>query len=299
MTQLSIGSWAFAFGPFEQNPWPFERVLKYAKEAGYDGIEVNGFLPHPVPELYPTRQMRAELLQLIQSYGLGVSAYAPDFRMVPPAIVTKESYLELLKRHVEFTKDLGADLLRVDTVTPAGPLNGREYQERFARLIDTWHASSEITAEAGLRLVWEFEPGFWLNKPSEVLRTVREVQHPSFQILFDTSHAYMSGVIGAKQDGERELLTGGVLEYASLLDGHIGHFHLIDSDGTLHGEETSTHAEFGAGYIDFQALLASHSATFNALSWWCVDFCFNAEAEVWGREAVPFIKQLVKEAATQ
>lgn len=24
----------------------------------------------------------------------------------------------------------------------------------------------------GVRLVWEFEPGFWLNKPSEVLRTV-------------------------------------------------------------------------------------------------------------------------------
>ena len=294
--KLSIGSWAFAFGPFEHEPWSFSRVLSYAREAGYSGVEVNGFLPHPVPDVYDTVSKRKELLGEIHSHGLGVSAYAPDFRHAPPAAASKESYLELLKNYLDFTVDLGTKILRVDTVTSPVPVSEETYASRFARLIDTWHASSELAADAGVRIVWEFEPGFWLNKPSEVARAVKEVNHPAFQVLFDTSHAYMSGVAGARQAGQKELLQGGIAEYARLLEGHIGHFHLIDSDGTLHDEETSTHAEFGAGKIDFTSFLRETNDIFLPLEWWCVDFCFNSEVEAWGKQAVGFIRNAVKES---
>ena len=40
--KFSIGSWAFSFGPFESNPWSFQKFMEYAAEAGYDGIEING-----------------------------------------------------------------------------------------------------------------------------------------------------------------------------------------------------------------------------------------------------------------
>ena len=53
-------------------------------------------------------------------------------------------------------------------------------------------------------LVWEFEPGFWLNKPSEVKNLVEAVDHAHFKLLFDTSHAYMGAVVGARQTGEKE-----------------------------------------------------------------------------------------------
>ena len=103
-----------------------------------------------------------------------------------------------------------------------------------------------------MRLVWEFEPGFWLNKPSEVNRVVDAVDHPHFKLLFDTSHAYMGAVVGARQTGEKETLAGGVVDYARLLAPHIGHFHVIDSNGSLHHGETSTHTPFGAGAYRFQ-----------------------------------------------
>ncbi|WP_261305965.1 sugar phosphate isomerase/epimerase family protein [Paenibacillus andongensis] len=294
--KLSIGSWAFAFGPYEQQPWSFSRILAYAKESGYDGVEVNGFLPHPVPDVYDTIAKRKELLNEIRSHGLAVSAYAPDFRKAPPAVADKEAYVELLKRYIDFTVDLGTDILRVDTVTSPAPVNEQTYANRFDRLMDTWHASAELAAEAGLRIVWEFEPGFWLNKPSEVVRAVKEVNHPAFQVLFDTSHAYMSGVVGARQAGVQERLHGGIVAYAKQLEGHIGHFHLIDSDGTLHDEETSTHAEFGAGKIDFPSFLRETESIIRPLDWWCVDFCFNAEVEAWGKQAVRFIRNAIKEA---
>ena len=52
MPKISLGSWAFSFGPFESDPWSFSQVSEYASEAGYDGIEINGFRPHPHPDDY-------------------------------------------------------------------------------------------------------------------------------------------------------------------------------------------------------------------------------------------------------
>lgn len=295
--KLSIGSWAFAFGPFAADPWPFERILRYAAEAGYDGVEINGFAPHPTPDSHPTAASRKELLALIRSYGLGISGYAPDFASAPPDRCPQERYLTLLRSYLAFCNDLGIDTLRVDTVSPPAELSADEYEANFERLAATWRASAELAAAAGVRIVWEFEPGFWLNKPSEVLRLAETIDHPAFRVLFDTSHAYMSGVAAARHTGEKETLAGGIIEYARLLEKHIGHFHLIDSDGTLHDEETSTHAEFGAGLIDFATFLADRRQTLAPLEWWCVDFCFNAQVEAWGRDAVPFIRQAIREAA--
>ncbi|MBB6670691.1 sugar phosphate isomerase/epimerase family protein [Cohnella nanjingensis] len=294
--KLSIGSWAFAFGPFAASPWSFERILAYAAEAGYDGVEINGFSPHPTPDSYPSRESRVALLEEIRSHGLGISGYAPDFTAAPPDRCEPERYLALFRRYLAFAADLGIGTLRVDTVSPPAELPEAEYEANFARLAGTWRASAELAAAMGIRIAWEFEPGFWLNKPSEVRRLVDAVGHPAFGVLFDTSHAYMCGVVGARQTGEPETLAGGIVAFAKLLEGRIVHFHLIDSDGSLHDEETSTHAAFGAGKIDFAAFLRAVKPNLTVLPWWCVDFCFNAEAEAWGREAIPFIREAIKEA---
>jgi sugar phosphate isomerase/epimerase len=124
-------------------------------------------------------------------------------------------------------------------------------------------------------LVWEFEPGFWLNIPSEVQGVISEVNHENFKLLFDTSHAYMGSVIEARQTGTSELLKGGVAEYANLLGAKVGHLHLIDSDGTRHNYETSTHTAFGEGNIDFVKVLKALKPVIGEMPWWCVDFCFN------------------------
>ena len=36
--KFSLGSWAFSFGPFQSDPWSFERFLGYAAGAGYIDI---------------------------------------------------------------------------------------------------------------------------------------------------------------------------------------------------------------------------------------------------------------------
>ena len=74
---------------------------------------------------------------------------------------------------------------------------------------------------------------------------------------------------------QKDILPGGVKEFLDKLSGRIGAIHLIDSDGTLHGDETSTHRPFGEGFIDFEDLTPRLLAVPN-IQWWTIDMCFWA-----------------------
>lgn len=291
--KYSIGSWAFSFGPFEKDPWSFRDFMKYAAEAGYDGIEINGFHPHPHPDVYNTKEKRLQLKNEIEGFGLGISGYAPDFRHVPAALVPLNDHIAAIEKSLAFCHDLQIDTLRVDTISPPQAWDKDEYQKHFHHLAQTWNRAAAVCQRSGVKLVWEFEPGFWLNKPSEVLAIVEAVAHDNFKVLFDTSHAYMCAVVGARQHGEKETLPGGVVEFARKLKGHIGHFHLIDSDGTLHNHETSTHAPFGEGYIDFVEVITAIKDEVEPLPWWCFDFCFCPTTEVDAKKAIPFVENVL------
>jgi len=274
--KISLGSWAFSFGPYAADPIPFEAVAIRLSAAGYDGIDVSGFPPHVTLEKYPARKSRMELVRFLEDHRLGVSGYSADFSAVNPLIKENErQYLDLLRRNVQMAFDIGSPTLRVDTVSAPGSLPDDEYEASFHRLSRIWAEGAEIAQNAGVRLVWEFEPGFVFNKPEEIVRMHQEVRHPNFSIMFDTSHAYMCAVVGARQHGKRDVLPGGVAEFLDKLQGRIGAIHLIDSDGTLHHDETSTHRPFGEGLIDFDRLAQGLLSVPN-IEWWTIDMCFWA-----------------------
>jgi sugar phosphate isomerase/epimerase len=290
--RLAFGSWAFAFGPFAGAPWPFERICRYAADAGYDGVEINGFRPHPHHADYDDDAACAALRAMMDDAGVAPVAYAPDFTAVPPAEAAHAHYLATIDQARAFCERLGIGLLRVDTVSPPDAFAPAEHERRFDHLADAWRRAAERCRASGVTLVWEFEPGFWLNRPSEVRRLLDAVGDPGFKALFDTCHAYTGAVSGARHGPEPELLAGGVPEYAELLRPHLGHLHLIDSDGSLHDDETSAHVAFGQGDVDFAAVLRALEPQLGELDWWGVDFCFCATAEADGRAAAPFVRAL-------
>ena len=51
-----------------------------------------------------------------------------------------------------------------------------------------------------------------------------------------------------------------------------------DPDGTLHDDETSTHAPIGEGLLDFDALLPELNRSGVPTDWWCIDLCFWPDA---------------------
>ncbi|MCL5746439.1 MAG: sugar phosphate isomerase/epimerase [Acidobacteria bacterium] len=276
MIKISMGSWAFSFGPYADDPVPFDRTVKRLSEAGYDGIEICGFPPHITLDRYPTPESRRELTRFLRDHHLGVSGYSSDLTLVNPVSEgNRRKYLDAFRRNVEMCVDIGSPLIRVDPVAAPGSIEAKDYDAAFDRVAGAWREAAEIAQDAGIRVAWEFEPGFVFNKPSEVLAMHARVGHPNFTIMFDTCHAYMCAVVGARQFGAREVLPGGVAELLNKLDGRIGAIHLSDSDGTLHGEETSTHRPFGEGFIDFKVLTPLLLAV-PGIDWWCVDLCFWA-----------------------
>ena len=295
--KVSLGSWAFSFGPFADNPIPFEKTVKRLSEAGYDGIEICGFPPHITLAEYPSQESRRQLVRFLADHKLGVSGYAADFTSVNPVVAgNQQKYLDLFRRNVEMCVDIGSPNIRVDSIAAPGSIDDRDYRPAFDRLAEVWRAAAGIAQESGIRMVWEFEPGFAFNKPSEVAGLHQAVGHANFFVLLDTSHAYMCSVVGARQHGEKEVLPGGVSQFLDKLRGRIGAVHLIDSDGTLHGDETSTHRPFGEGFVDFQGV-APKLLDLPKIEWWCIDMCFWAASWELVEPSLRFVRNLLASRA--
>ena len=269
--KISLGSWAFSFGPYAADPIPFEAVAIRLSAAGYDGIDVSGFPPHVTLEKYPARKSRMELVRFLEDHRLGVSGYSADFSAVNPLIKENErQYLDLLRRNVQMAFDIGSPTLRVDTVSgarlPARQRIRSFVPSPFANLGE----GAEMAQNAGVRLVWEFEPGFVFNKRG------RDRADASGSAASEFFHhvRYLACLhvrgSGRAPAGKRDMVPGGVAEFLDKLQGRIGAIHLIDSDGTLHHDETSTHRPFGEGLIDFDRLAPKLLAVPN-IEWWTID----------------------------
>lgn len=279
MKRISIGTWAYTIGPYEKNPVPFEEVVRKLKALRFDGLELGAFHPHPNPDNTPTREGRQAVLEFVRGAGLEFSGIAADL-WSQKLINTEDNteYLECFRKCLKFTHDLGIKTFRVDTVQPPTVFDEVDPETARKRVVRTWRRCAEEAADIGVSLSWEFEPGFAFNKPSEILRIVDEINHPGFGAMFDTCHAYMVAVVGARQPGRKETLEGGVLEFAQKLRGKINHIQLIDSDGTLHDNHTSTHTPFGEGKIDFGPVLRELNDSGVPHDWWTVDLCFWPDA---------------------
>lgn len=276
--KLSMGSWSFTFGPYSAEPKPLEEVARRLASAGYDGIELNGYPPHVTLERYPGPPARAGLRAMLADLGLGISGYSSDLGAHSPTVPgNRKGYLEEFRRQVELCHDIGSPMIRVDSSTAPGSVPDEDYDACFHRLAELWRDCADEARQAGVLMAWEFEPGFIFNKPSEVVRLHELVGHPWFRVLFDTAHAYMCAVEGARQHGPRERLEGGVEELLGLLHGAIGAVHVIDSDGTLFSDETSTHVPLGQGLIPW-ATVAPKLLAVPRIEWWCVDHCFCSNA---------------------
>ncbi len=242
MKRISIGTWAYSIGPYENKPVPWDEVLSELKRMDFDGVELGGFSIHPNPDNMPEKEQRQECKKKLADHGLAWSGLAANL-WEEQLINTADTsvYLDCFRRNLQFCVDLGIPAIRVDTVQPPTIFSEVDEETARERVVSTWKQCSRDAAEAGIYVTWEFEPGFAFNKPSDVVRICGEIDDDNFGVQFDTCHAHMVASVGARQPGEVETLPGGALELAQKLRGKINHIHIIDSDGTLHDDETSTH----------------------------------------------------------
>ena len=279
MKKISIGSWAYSIGPYAEHPVAWDEVIAKLAEYGFDGVELGGFGIHPHPDNHPTKEDRARCKEQVKKAGLAFSGLAANLwgeKLLNTADNT--SYLNEFRKNLDFCVDLGIPGIRVDSVQPPTIFDEVDEATARKRAVETWKICAKEAADKGVYVTWEFEPGFAFNKPSDILRILDEVNNDNFGVQFDACHAHMVAAVGARQPGKKETLPGGAVELAKKLKGKINHIHLVDSDGTLHDDETSTHAPFGDGILDFDALIPVLLDAGVKHDWWTIDLCFWPDA---------------------
>ncbi|MDR3639173.1 MAG: sugar phosphate isomerase/epimerase [Isosphaeraceae bacterium] len=274
MKRLALSLGAFLRGVYSDRPFPFEACLAHARESGYEGVELGARAPHPTPESCPTRAQREDVRRALAEAGLTLSGISTNFHGLSPVQHDHQAYVERFETNLQFAADLGARTFRVDTVTPPESVAPTDERRGLERLAETWKTCARRASERGVRVVWEFEPCFAFNKPSQIEDVLRAVDEPNFGVLFDTCHAHTVAALGARQTGDRETLPGGAIELLERLRDWIGAIHVIDTDGSLHDGSTSAHLPLGAGVLDFDALVPALLKCGAPTDWWCVDLCF-------------------------
>ena len=51
--KISVGTWAYIWGGYAEDPIPLEAALDRVQELGFDGVELAAFPPHLAPEDFP------------------------------------------------------------------------------------------------------------------------------------------------------------------------------------------------------------------------------------------------------
>ena len=164
-------------------------LLPKLKKAGYDGVEI--------PILEGTPAHYAKVLKAVRDNGLlcGVVTNMPDAQHNPvsPEKKLRDNALDFMKRVIDCTKALEADLLCGPFYQPVGLFTGTgpTYEEK-ARAAEHALASAEYAAKGGITLAVEFLNRFeayFLTTMDGVAEHVKAVGMPNFKAMFDTFHA--------------------------------------------------------------------------------------------------------------
>ena len=283
-------------GPFLDPPVDFHDLVHHIAHLGYEGVEIAARPPHPNPDSHDTREKRQSLAKMVRDHGLEFSAISPGWRSQRLCTLADPvPYVSLFEKFLSFAADLRIPVIRVDTVEPVADVNDLDPRLVMDRVVDAFDRCAKRAADQGITVAWEFEPSFPLNKPSEILELVQRVRdrsNPNFGVLFDTSHAFLCSVIGANQVGKKETLPGGDLELLQLLRGKIAHVHLIDADGSLNRDNTSTHVPFRLGKLDFDQLIPEILTCAAGCPWWCIDLCLVPNSWQVAADARRFVDKL-------
>ena len=280
--KTSIGSWAYTIGPYENKAVDWDTVCQKLADLNFDAVELGSFPPHPNPDDLATKESRQAAVEKLKSYGLEFSGIAANLwgeQLINTDDTSK--YISEFERNCEFAVDMGIKTVRVDTVQPPTIFesDGIDRDKAMTQVIDTWKTCADIAAKHNLKVTWEGEPGFAFNKPSEIIKILEAMSDkPNFGYLYDTCHAQMIAVVGARQEGEKETFDNQI-EFLHKVGKYINHVHVIDSDNTCHkdadgNDETSAHPPFGLGVLDFEELIPAIMKYHAYDNYWTVDLCF-------------------------
>lgn len=224
--------------------YDFDRILKYAAELGFDGVELFG-----MPDNYPTeRSAQVALRKQVEDYGLVIAS----IQSLPGGLgnghpasaysICRKGYVAYIQETLNLATTLGCTAMGVW----AGELFGTgPNQQSIGYMAEVYAQCEGLAKQAGVTLVLEAEPVQQVNTPEVWFRILKTANSPYLRALCDFAHI-------------NTLSKQKPLELLKELQPYIGYTHLAGNDGTCTTFESrsSTHLALNEGSMDWKAMLS-------------------------------------------
>jgi sugar phosphate isomerase/epimerase len=173
--------------------WPFEKVCRYAKSVGYDGVEVAPFTLAPLitdlsaGDLAELRKVAADAgVTLIGLHWL--LAKTEGFHLTSPDAAVRARTADYLVSLADAAREMGGELMVFGSPKQRSLLPGVSWDRAFENAVDTFTRAMPGIADNGIRLCMEplapAETDF-INTCAEGARLMDAVGHPNFVLHLD------------------------------------------------------------------------------------------------------------------
>ena len=254
--------------------WSFEKVCRYVKSVGYDGLEVAPFTLAPlITDVNPSQL--SELRRVASDAGVTIIglhwllAKTEGFYLTSPDSAVRARTAQYLVSLAEAASSLGGELMVFGSPKQRSLLPGVSGDDAFEYAVDTFTRAMPGIANAGIRLCMEplapAETDF-INTCAEGARLMDAVGHPNFVLHLDVK----------AMSSERTPVTDLIRQYVP----RTGHFHA--NDPNMKGP--------GFGDVDFVPIFKSlQDAGYNG--WVSVEvFDYTPDPETIAQRSVEYMQ---------
>ena len=260
--------------------WPFDKVCRFSKEAGYEGIEVAPFTLAPrITDVTPER--RAVLRRQAADAGVEIIglhwllAGTQEFYLTSPDSAVRSRTADYLVALSGACRDMGGTLMVFGSPKQRTLLPGVSPAQAFDWAAETFRRVMPAVADNGVSICMEplspTETDF-INTCEEATALIRAVDHLSFTLHMDVK----------AMSSERTPMIDLIARYAPA----AGHFHA--NDANLRGP--------GFGDVDFVPIFrALHEAGYTR--WISVEvFDYKPDPETIARQSADYMRRTLGEA---
>jgi sugar phosphate isomerase/epimerase len=173
--------------------WAFDRLCRYVKSVGYDGLELAPFtLAATIDDLSPAS--RAELRAQAADAGVEIIglhwllAGTQGFYLTSPDAATRARTADYLGALADATRDLGGTIMVFGSPKQRSLLPGVSWDDAFGYAVETFRAAMPRIAGCGVSLCMEplapVETDF-INTCAEGARLMDAIGDPNFVLHLD------------------------------------------------------------------------------------------------------------------
>jgi sugar phosphate isomerase/epimerase len=173
--------------------WGFDRVCRFAKQVGYDGLELAPFTLAPlITDLSASR--RAELRQQAADAGVAIIglhwllAKTEGFYLTSPDADVRHRTADYVVALADACRDLGGDLMVFGSPKQRSLLPGVSRDQAFNWAVEIFRQVMPAVAGAGVRICMEplssAETDF-ITTCGEAQQLIDAVSHPNFVLHLD------------------------------------------------------------------------------------------------------------------